>query len=298
MTTLNVGLVGNEFRVGYRLQKEWSWSMATAFFCGEVGAGLFFISFLASLKLGMLVGVLMVAIGKSSGHLIHLGRPSNAWRAIRNIRKSWVSRGLASIAVFAPTAALVVLDAYSPGLVPKPMVAMAGGLAMLAAMVIMLYQGLAMSHSPSIGLWSNGLMPVTSFTYAMLGGVFLALVLGWNQLPPNRLEVLQAVAAGLVLLGLVVVASLVHAAKYGPESGQRSAELLLEAGLKGWFFSLVIIVGFIVTGLLVLFGTGQQLYITIAAVTELAGYYGFRILVFKAATYDPILSFARHSRRR
>jgi len=298
MMPLNVGLVGNEFRVGYRLQSEWSWSMATAFFCGEVGAGLFFISYLAGLKSGLLVGLLMVAVGKASGHLIHLGRPSNAWRAVRNVRKSWVSRGLAAIAVFTATASLVLADAYLPGIAPRPLIAVAGAVAMLAALVIMVYQGLAMSHSPSLALWSNGLMPVTSFTYAMLGGVFIALVLGWNELPADRLEVMQVFAAGLVLLGLVVVVSLLHAAKYGPEAGQRSADLLLGSDLKGWFFPLVIVVGFIVTGLLLLFGTGQQLYITVAAVTELAGYYAFRILMFKAATYDPILTFGRHTRRR
>ena len=79
MSVINTGLVADEFRVGYRLQRTWSWSMATAFFCGEVGAGLFFISLFTALRQGLLLGLLLVVVGKASGHLLHLGRPSRAW---------------------------------------------------------------------------------------------------------------------------------------------------------------------------------------------------------------------------
>lgn len=297
MLPVNTKVVGNEFRVGYRKQKVWSWSMATAFFFGEIGAGLFFVSVLAGLKPGLLLGLLMVAVGKATGHLVHLGQPARAWRAIRNVRRSWISRGLASIVVFTGSGSLVVADAFIPGVVPPPIATAATALAMLAALVVMVYQGLSMSQSQSIALWSNGLMPVTSFVYSLMGGVVVALVLGWDQLASGRLDMLQAFALGLVLMGLVVVGSLVHAAKYGPEGGQKSADLLLSSNLTGWFVSMVMVVGFLITGLFLALGAGNHLYLAAAAVTELAGYYAFRILMFKGGMYDPILTFGRHGRR-
>ena len=297
MPSPNIGLVTNDFRMGYRLQRTWSWSMATAFFCGEVGAGLFFVSLFTGLRLGFLIGLLMVAVGKASGHLLHLGRPAHAWRAIRKVRNSWISRGLLAIVVFTGSGLAVVFNAYQPGVLPAPLAAAAEAVAGTAALVIMVYQGLAMSHSSSISLWSNGLMPVTSFTYAVLGGVSVEMVLGWGVLSPVRMESLQAFALGLVLFGFVVVASFLHAAKYGPDGGRTSAALLLTGDLKSMFVLLVIIVGFAITGLLLVFGPGSYLYIVSAAITELAGYYTFRILMFKAATYDPVLSVARHTKR-
>lgn len=297
MPPLNIGFVADDFRVGYRRQRTWSWSMAAAFFCGEVGAGLFFVSEFAGLRLGLLVGLLMVAVGKATGHLLHLGRPAHAWRAIRKVRSSWISRGLLAIIIFTGSGLVVVGDAFLPGLAPPMIPAIAKAVAGMAALVIMVYQGMAMSHSPSIAFWSNGLMPVTSFTYALLGGVSLAMVLGWNTVSPAHMEMLQAFALGLVLLGFVVVVSMVHAAKYGVDGGRKSVERLLTGDLKAVFLLLVLVVGFAMTGLLLVFGPDRQVFIAAAAVTELSGYFTFRILMFKAGSYDPVVGAARHARR-
>lgn len=297
MPPLNIGFVANDLRVGYRRQTTWSWSMAAAFFCGEIGAGLFFVSEFTGLKLGLLLGLLMVALGKSTGHLLHLGRPAHAWRAIRKVRSSWISRGLLAIVVFTGCGLVVVGDAYLPGLVPPALTAVAKAVAGAAALVIMVYQGMAMSHSPSIGLWSNGLMPVASFAYALLGGVSVELALGWTVLPAAVTAMLQAFALGLLLLGFVVVVSLVHAAKYGVEGGRKSAEMMLTGNLRGWFLALVLLVGFVLTGLLWVSGPHTYAFIAGAAITELTGYFTFRILVFKAAAYDPIVGAARMARR-
>lgn len=297
MTPLEMGLVGGDFRVGYRLQKTWDTTIAVAFFCGEVGAGLFFISLFTGLGSGFLLGLALVAIGKAGGHVVHLGRPSASWRALRKVRHSWISRGLASIMVFCIFGAVVTFDAFLPGLVPGTLVAAAGVIAGAAALVITMYQGLAMSHSSSIGLWSNGLMPVTSFAYALLGGMSVELALGWGTLSPQMIDLLHVFALGLVLLGFVVVISLIHAAKYGPEGGRKSVELLLSGENKMMFLALVLVVGFLATGALLTLGVGSRWLLFIAAMTELSGYFTFRVLMFKAGAYDPVFTLARPGRR-
>lgn len=297
MTPLEMGLVGGDFRVGYRLQKTWDTTIAVAFFCGEVGAGLFFISLFTGLRTGLLLGLALVAIGKAGGHLVHLGRPSASWRALRKIRQSWISRGMASIMVMCSFGAVVTFDAFVPGVVPAALVGAAVIIAGAAALVITMYQGLAMSHSSSIGLWSTGLMPVISFAYALLGGMSVELALGWTVLSPAMIDMLHVLALGLVLMGFVIVISLIHAAKYGPEGGRKSVQLLLSGGNRLVFLALVIVVGFLATGALLTLGLGSRLLIFIAAMTELSGYFTFRVLMFKAGAYDPVFTLARPGRR-
>lgn len=292
-------VVGNEFKVGFRPQVAWGWSMATSFFFGEIGAGLFFVSALLGHLPGLILGLLMAAIGKPLGHFLHLGQPSRAWRAMARVRGSWVSRGLLAIVVFTVAGALHVAD-VAWRILPMPLSLLVLGAALLAALVIMVYQGLAMSHSSSITLWSTGLMPVASFTYALLGGVSLMLVLASGSLPvarPQTLELLRTLELGLLLYGLVVVLSLLHAARYGSSGGKASVELLLKKDYAKWFVALVIVTGFVVSGLLVAFGASASAGMLVAAVAELSGYYAFRILMFKAGTYDPLMSFTTSLRR-
>ncbi|MBI2314345.1 MAG: dimethyl sulfoxide reductase anchor subunit [Betaproteobacteria bacterium] len=289
----------DDFRVGFRAQKAWGGSMATAFFFGEAGAGLFFISQFFGFVQGMAVALLMVLIGKGGGHLMHLGRPSRGWRALARIGSSWISRGLFAIAMFAVFGGLHILD-VSGKVLPEGLSMLVRAVAVAACLVIMVYQGFAMSHSSSISLWSTGLMPITSLTYSLLAGTMLMLVLGYDSVlaeQPDALRMLKLAAAGLLLYGFVVILAMLHAAKYGSEGGQESVELLLKRDFAKWFVSLVILVGFVLTGLLAAFGpTSYGVMLTMAA-AELTGYYAFRVLVFKAATYDPAVSFAAHFRR-
>lgn len=297
MASGNLSIVGKDFRVGFRLQTQWSWSMATAFFFGEIGAGLFFVSMLIGFQAGMLLGLLMTAVGKGTGHMLHLGRPERAWRAIRGLRRSWISRGLLAIVLYTAFGSLHLLNVRY-GLLPGVVGGVVVTIATAAAFVVMVYQGLAMSHSPAIALWSTGLMPVASLTYSLMGGLSLALVLGYLgplASRPELLDLLVTAEIGLLLYGLIIIASLLHAARYGSEGGRKSLEVLLNGKS---FLGVVIFVGFVATGLLYSFGDGQFTMLLVAAATELSGYYAFRILMLKAGTYDPILTHTSFSRRR
>ena len=194
-------VIGTQFKVGYRMQKSWGMSMATAFFFGEAGAGLYFVSQFYDLVVGMIIGLLMVMFGKGGGHLLHLGKPSRGWRAFAKIGSSWISRGLFAITVFSVFGFLHVMDVVN-GPTPKAISWTIAAVALIACCVIMVYQGFAMSHSSSITLWSTGLMPLASLTYALLNGVLLTLVIGYGTLKqqhPDAIAMLQMAAFGLLL---------------------------------------------------------------------------------------------------
>jgi hypothetical protein len=86
--------VQNEFLVGYEVQREWAWLITCAFFCGGVGAGTFVVSFFDKFEVGMIAGLLIVGVLKTTAHVLFLGHPLRAWRAVRGWRTSWISRGV------------------------------------------------------------------------------------------------------------------------------------------------------------------------------------------------------------
>ena len=109
MATVQPVIVGDSFALGYRFQKYWDVSMANAFFCGELGAGLFFISFFYQVMPGMILGLLITGFLKTYFHLAHMGVPAKSWRAIIRPDRAWISRGLISIGFFITFGALHVL---------------------------------------------------------------------------------------------------------------------------------------------------------------------------------------------
>ena len=260
-------IVGDEFCPGFRLQTNWGWSMAAAFFLGEIGAGLFLVSLFFDFVSGMILGIALTAVGKSSGHLLHLGQPLRSWRAIVKLNHSWVSRGLLAIILFTGFGVLHVLDvtALTFGLLPRALSPVVTGVAGAAAVVVMLYQGFAMSHSSAIALWSSGLMPALGITYASLGGLALAVALGLPlDLPlgsytassgqPPGLALIQILELALIGYALVMNLGLLHAAHYGSRGGRKSVELLLKGDLSKWFLSLVFAIGLLFPGAMIAFG--------------------------------------------
>jgi Fe-S-cluster-containing dehydrogenase component/DMSO reductase anchor subunit len=55
----------------------------------------------------------MLAAAAMAGALLHLGRPAMAWKALRNLRRSWLSREVALLSLYAGAAALAVVVPYA-----------------------------------------------------------------------------------------------------------------------------------------------------------------------------------------
>ena len=282
---------GDSFRLGYRFQSYWDFHMATAFFFGELGAGLFLVSFYFGFVPGMVAGLLCTGVGKPYYHMSHMGVPAKSWRAILRPDRAWISRGLISIVVFVPCGGLVVLDAWfgwsGGGVLGKA----AQVAAVLSSLLVMSYQGFAMSHSSAFALWNTGLMPVSSVVYALTSGATATLALGvfFDGIDPL---LLGNVAMVLVVLSLIVLLSLLHEAYHGTTGGRQSLDLLIKGKFAGKFLPLVFGAGVALPLLALWLGAGSAPAALLAAVGVLAGFYTFRLLIFRAAVYEPQMSFA------
>ena len=291
MSTNQTIFSGDSFQLGYRFQSYWDFHMATAFFFGELGAGTFLISFYYGFVPGMVLGLLFTGVGKPYYHMSHMGVPMKSWRAILRPDRSWISRGLISIVVFVPCGALVVLDAWfnwsGGGTLGK--LAQIGAVA--SSLLVMTYQGFAMSHSSAIALWNSALMPVASLVYALTSGAAVVLLLSLFFNGPDPL-ILSNVVIVLVGLTLVVLLSLLHGAYHGTSGARQSLDLLLKGKFARPFLSLVFGAGVVLPLLVLWLAGGSILGGLLAAVGVVVGFYAFRLLIFRAGVFEPQISFA------
>jgi len=150
----------------------------------------------------------------------------------------------------------------------------------------MTYQGFAMSHSTAISLWNSGLIPVSSLAYSATAGVMLLLAAA-----PESAQLMVPAALILHLCVAVILLSLLHGARHGSPGARKSVELLTRTLYAKWFFALVCGAGVLLPLLLLWFAGSVPLATMIAAAGTLAGYYTFRLLIFKAGVFEPIMSF-------
>jgi len=298
-------IVGDNLELGYRYQRYWDQSMANAFFCGELGAGCFLVGLLYGSVVTMIVGVCITAILKTYFHLSHMGVPDRSWRAILRPDRSWISRGAISIVLFTGAGILHIalngfglsetfgFDASAAGRGFAGFIHVA---AAAAAMFVMVYHGFAIADSASIAFWNTGLMPISSFSYSFLGGLVLAMNLDpTGTATAGLLPAAHDAGLMLVVITALMVLALLQGANRGSPGAKMSLRLLTRKGpYVKWFYGVVLLVGFVVPFLLLLTPASRPGDI-LTAICVLAGYYGFRSLVFKVGLYDPIISFAPES---
>ncbi len=289
---LRPGFVGRTFKSGYRFQRYWDTPMATAFFCGESGAGVFIVSMLLNFMPGVILGLLITGVGKTFFHLSHMGVPSKSWRAILRPDRSWISRGLWGIIFFVGFGVIHVISELF-GLVPEVLIKPAYFLGLAGAIVVVVYQGFAMSHSTAISLWNTGLMPLSSMLYGLLSGVSMVMALGVLDLyATDESQLLMVTLFQKILLVAVfmTILSLLHGAKHGSKGARQSYELLTSDFLARPFLIGVIGIGTIMPFLLLMFAPVNFLTTLTATVSILFGFYLYRVLIFKAGVMDPILT--------
>lgn len=296
-----VNIVGDSLKSGYRFQRYWDVSMATAFFCCELGAGLFMFSMYVGFIPGMAIGLIFAGIGKPYFHLAHMGVPLKSWRAILRPDRSWISRGLIGIILFISGGVIylanlrfgILTDILGPG--PGNFIfKVTAIMAVIGSLIAMTYQGFAMSHSSSFALWHTVLMPISSFFYSVTCGIFGVLALGWSSFQPELRATLTNAAMIVLLVDLVVILSQLHTVYNSTSGGRASVELLIKTLYAKHFLGLVLVLGLLVPVLLLWLTGDNMMAIVFATGTVFIGFFIYRVLIFKAALYEPIMTFGAH----
>jgi len=292
MTPSHARLVGNSFKLGYRLQNYWGISIANAFFAAEAGAGIFLIALYLNYRAGMILGLLLAGVVKPYFHVAHMGVPRKSWRAILRLDRSWVSRGAVAIAVLAVCGAATVLDrgfALSAKLGLPPLLGTAVTiLAIVAGLVVICYQGLTMASSEAFTLWASPLVPAASVCYALTAGSLTVLTIGWERLAAPERAGLTSLSVILLLLDLIIVAGILSHARRKSRGGAFSVELLLKGELARQFRIPVVLTGLLLPLAIMALAATHRTLVALAWVAMLAGFYAFRLAMLRAAVFEPI----------
>ncbi|MDH3454098.1 MAG: polysulfide reductase NrfD [Desulfuromonadales bacterium] len=289
----SIPLVEKEFVTGFRQQKEWAGLIASAFFFGKVGSGLFIMSVFLDSWLGMLVGLLIVLCGKGGAHMLYLGRPLRFWRGMSKPGTAWVSRGIwAMTFMMAAGFALLALPAGSSLYMPLAV------FAVISAFVVAVYDGFLLTSSPAIPIWNTALMPVMCMFYSFLGGTTMVMFmshLGLMPLSEKFTGLLPNLEIALLVANLLIVLLFLIGSINTGSAGRESFDLLVKGPYAVPFFSLAIGVGLVFTLLMSVFGGAHAGAGTVALITvaDLVGHFFIFFLLLKIGVFKPVLGFLK-----
>jgi sulfite dehydrogenase (quinone) subunit SoeC len=289
------------FEVGYNPQKEWAWLITIAFFLGEVGGGLFLVSLFLPGKLqfmSALLGWLIVTVGKNTFHFIYLGKPWRFWRMMFRPQTSWISRGFFATGALMAFGFLHLVSLHLNNyMINSPLSMAIMWLAGFSAFVVMIYDGIVMTYSPSLPLWNNSLLPVLRVSYALMGGVTLSLLVAMADPSledilkgAGMLSVLETLERGLIIANMLMIVVYVMTMTYSVATAKESAYLMIKEKYPVVFWFGVVFIGLIVIFALPVIATTPSLQLLVAvAICELIGDFCILFLLIRLGVYSPLM---------
>jgi formate-dependent nitrite reductase membrane component NrfD len=243
----------------------------------------------------MLVGIILV-IAAVLLLLSHLGHPFRAWMAIRNVRRSWVSRGTAVISGFIGLGVAYIGFSLIFGFMISGWwdISVRSGLT-LAAFFILLYPGFAMAASPAIPFWSSGLLPVLSMLNGIASGglVLLAYLVGTDQAYLNIgwVDIAWFQQFILCLLAVITLVYMVTMSNAGAAAGLSAAYLMTREPMLFWVLAIGggLALPIAAITMMLTFNIVSASLLWVAVVARLAGDVSVRHAFLKAGIYDAVL---------
>ncbi len=287
-----------EIRVNPVIQKEWGWPIAFAVFFGGLGGGLFLLSELVFIRIGMVLGILSMCLSVVF-LILDLGKSARLWRVFSRPRTSWLSRGAIFLTGAIVFGILYVGPFYIAGFPLKAGTALKSVLGLTAglfAFLLILYTGFLLSASRFIPTWNTLLLPIQFTIYAFLGGIDVILIirsLGWIRVD---VEIFAPMAAALLIAALMLLGIYSAIMLFARTDAKEGANLLIRGTLSPLFVWGVCIVGLvipIVIDLLIIFLFPNLTAIIpvtllgISAALTLIGSFLYRVTLLKAGVYHP-----------
>ncbi len=275
------------FRAGFKVQTRWGAREAAAWTFECTGAMLLLTSMFAGEPLaGLAVGVVLVSMAIVL-LLLHLGQPRNAWRAVTNLRHSWISRGTLALGGFVVLGGLYVVARLGGASAETiPLTALLWLLVADAAFILA-YPGLVMSASPAIPFWNSGLMPLLSLANGAASGLaFFLLIAQWDAPPIAWTASMLWLYVALIGLGVLVLLQVVVMRSRGAAAAASVAWLTKRHAVLFWGGACVI--GIAVPLLLAGRLSGGAGFVLIV-LCRLAGDYALRTVLLRVGLFSKLM---------
>lgn len=285
----------------FKVQKEWiegkGMLLLLAIFFGELGAGMFLVSWYLNFLQGMVLGIAIVASLKTTFHILFLGQPLKFWRAFTRPQSSWISRGVIIMSVFVVFGGLYVLPAI-PGFswLPWDAQSLLGNtllvVAIIAALAEIIYVGFLLASSPSIPFWNTGLLPILFVTYSLLDGAGLTFIIApamGNE--AINIHQLKRIEIWLTLFAIINILAYIWTMYHTTLAGKESVIELLKGRIATTFIGGVLIVGILIplpVAIYAHFTLMPYAILGLTALMALAGGFLLRYSILKAGIYPPL----------
>jgi formate-dependent nitrite reductase membrane component NrfD len=278
----------------YRPERVWAegraFALVLAHFLSGAGAGAWLLGLVLDIRLTLTLGLASVVLG-GFVHLAFLGHPERAWKMMRRPQSSWISRGLWSMLLFVPTAALYLAGTYGAWSTTSAFSIVMLVLSLVGMAGIFLYKGFVYATARAVPLWNSPLLPVTYIAVGVRGGAALALI-GLAFVAPD----IGSRAAQTWWLGataaMVVFFVLELSMGRDDSTVRHSLGNLARGGLAWIFFGEVVLLGIVVPVALVVasysasIGTAGLL---VAGIASLLGDLAYKYCMNSAGTYVPLV---------
>ena len=278
----------------YRPERVWAEGRALALvlahFLSGAGAGAWLLGLVLDIRLALALGLAAVVLG-GAVHLGFLGHPERAWQMMMRPQSSWISRGLWSMIVFLPTAALYLAGAYGAWDRGGAFAIVMLVFSLLGMAGIFLYKGFVYAVSRAVPLWHSPLLPVQYIALGLRGGAALSLV-ALAFVEPDFLSHapqtwwLASTVAVLFLLALEISQG------WADQTVRHSLAALTRGRLTWVFFAGVVFLGVIVPAALVIASLPASIGVAgllVAGIASLIGDFCYKYAVNTAGTYEPLL---------
>jgi formate-dependent nitrite reductase membrane component NrfD len=278
------------FAVGPKFQTVWGLREAIVFMLEGVGVSSFFWFAFSDNVMGMACA--LTAVGVAVALLLsHLGRPSVAWRAITNIRRSWISRGTAAIGLFFVLAATHIGSLVIPGVefvqnLSSPLLL----ILFFAGIFILLYPGFAMRASAGIAFWLNPNHLSLSFLNGFSSGMIVYLAVASAIQPQETVGLMGDLCTILLLVTVISTLILTHQSLQRDGAAALSMRTLIRhEPVLFWLLALglglvapLIIIGFDIAG-------PGSIALALVAVGRIIGDIAFRYAILKVGAFESVL---------
>lgn len=308
------GNVGRPFDLSYRVQQHWGAKVAFYLYLGGTGAGFVFCELLLrgwgiidadTAAFGMWSG-LALAVLSALAIFDHLGPVSrwSAYFAFRNLRRSWISRGVTMLFALLVLRLLLALPSLPgadglPWAEGTPLGDALRVTVLTVALAFMIYTGLVISSWNAIAFWNTPLVPVLFTAFSLLGGLTALIGIAWISGGPVAAHTVYGFSSSTILVLFMTAAALLALYLYGMSTASRAARvsvgLLLHGALRTPFVGGVAAIGLVIPGLVFVASAlgviacsdaTAPLFLGSVVAVQLGGYV-LRDVILRAGVYGP-----------
>jgi formate-dependent nitrite reductase membrane component NrfD len=283
----------------YRPQREWGEGRGVLVVVGHflvgVAGGTWLMSSIYGVTAGLVVAYLLGGLG-GIAHLMFLGHPEHAFKMMRNVRTSWISRGFVGLSLFLVGGGIdLVIILFSLSGPWRAIGLLAQIVAAVGTFTIIGYMGFCYTASKAIPFWHSPLHPALYIAFAIRGGIAALLVIGAATGTMASSSLLQLWIAISAIVALFFVFEIQGAWTSGNIAAKWSVRDVLAGRLAMSFYGGTLAMGLIVPVLLLVTSTAHTpVVMALIGIASAAGDFFMKLTMVKAGVYLPLV---RRSRR-